>query len=146
MLLKFSTALLTEEAARKAVPPFTKIHGHPSRGDHNILRDKVMQAFSAVDMPDSDHGLIGELAKPAEFQRIMGEDEDYDVPNKPLLYNDTINHDIMSLDEGKMAEAEHLQKLTPWHVRKGTLLGVGDQLRKVLDRNSTNGLRKSHRL
>ena len=144
MLLKFSTALLTKEAAQKAIPPSTKIHGHPPRGDHNKLRDKVLQALGAVDMPDSDHGFIGELAKPAEFRWITGEDEDYDVPYKPLLYDDTINHDIMSPVKVKMAEAEHLQKLTPWHVRKGTLLGGGDQLRKVLDRNSTNGLRKSH--
>ena len=40
----------------------------------------------------------------------------------------------MSPDKIKMAEAEHLQKLTPWHVRKGTLLGVGDQIRKALDK------------
>ena len=65
MLVKFSIALLTEEAAQKAVPPFTKIHGHLSCGDRNMLRDEVLQALSTVDMPDSDHGLIDELAKSA---------------------------------------------------------------------------------
>ena len=37
-------------------------------------------------------------------------------------------------DEVKMVEAEHLEKLTSWHVPKRTLLGVGDQIRKSLDK------------
>ena len=134
MLLKFSTALLTEEAARKAVSPFTKIHGHPSCGDRNAIREEALQALCAVDVPDSDHSLVGELAKPAEFGRITGEADDYDDPDKPLPYSDETDHDAMSPDEIKMVEAEHLQKLTSWHVRKGTLLGVGDQIRKALDK------------
>ena len=134
MLLKFSTTLLTEEAARKAVPPFMKIHGHPSRGDRNAIREEAMQALGAVDVPDSDHGLFGELAKPVEFQCITGEVDDYNESDKPLPYSDEIDHDTMLPDEIKMAEAEHLQKLTSWNVRKGTLLGVEDQLRKALDK------------
>ena len=61
MLLKFSTALLTEEAARKAVPPFTKIHGHPSRGDRNATREEAMQALGVVDVPDSDHSIFTKM-------------------------------------------------------------------------------------
>ena len=106
MLLKFSTALLTEEAARKAVPPFTKIHGHPSRHDRNVLREEVLKALGAVDMPDTDHGLIGELAGTTEYRRITGNGEPYEVPDKPLPYNDQIDHDEMSAEEVKMAEAE----------------------------------------
>ena len=64
------------------------------------------------------------------------------MPDKHLPYNDTINHDIMSPNEVKMAEAEHLQKLTPWYVQKGTLLGVGDQLRKALDKKICKRLEK----
>ena len=48
----------------------------------------------------------------------------------------------MSPDKIKMAEAEHLQKLTSWHVRKGTLLGVGDQIRKALDKKFYKRLEK----
>ena len=125
MLLKFSAALLTEETTRKAVPPLTNIHGHPSRGDRNAIREEAMQALGIVDVPDLDHGLVGEPEKPAEFRRITGEADDYDEPDKPLPYSDEIDHDAMSPDETKMVEAEHLQKLTSWHVRKGTLLGVG---------------------
>ena len=107
------------------MPPFTKIHGHPSRGDRNAIREEALQALCAVDIPDSDHGLVGELAKPTKFRRITRKADDYNEPDKPLPYSDEIDHDVMSLDEIKMAEAEHLQKLTSWHVRKGTLLGVG---------------------
>ena len=141
-ILTFSTALLTEEAARKAVPPFTKIHGHPSCGDHNTLKDEVLQALGAVDVPDSNNGLISELAKPANFKRITGEDEDYDVLDKPLPYDDSIDCNIMSPDKVKMVEAEHIQRLTSWHVRKRTLLGVGDQFRKALDKRFYKRLEK----
>ena len=48
----------------------------------------------------------------------------------------------MSPDEVKMAEAEHLQKLTSWHVRKGALLGVGGQIRKALDKKFYKRLEK----
>ena len=65
------------------MPPFTKIHGHPSRGDRNAIREEALQAL-AVDVLDSDHGLVGELAKPAEFRRITGEADDYNEPGKPL--------------------------------------------------------------
>ena len=58
------------------MPPFTKIHGHPSRGDRNAMREEAMQALGAVDVPDSDHGLVGELAKPAEYRRITREVDD----------------------------------------------------------------------
>ena len=90
-----------------------------------------MQALGAVDVPDSDHGLVGELAKTADFRRITGEVDDYDEPDQPLPYSVEIDHDVMSPDEIKMAEAEHLQKLMSWHVRKGTLLSAGDQIRKA---------------
>ena len=49
------------------MPPFTKIHGHPSRGDRNAIREEAIQALGAVDVPDSDDGLVGKMAKPAEF-------------------------------------------------------------------------------
>ena len=75
MTIKFTTAKLTEEAARKAVPPFTKIHGLPSQGNSNILREEVLQALGVVDMPDTDQGLIGELAKPAKYRCITGDED-----------------------------------------------------------------------
>ena len=143
MLLKFSTTLLTGEAAWKAVPTFTKIHGHPPRGDHNTLRDEMLQALGVVNMPDLDHGLVGGLTKPAEFQWVTGEEENYDIPDtKPLPYEDSIDHDIMSPDKIKIEEAEHIQQLTSWHVRKGTLLRVVDQIRKVLDKKIYKRLKK----
>ena len=49
------------------MPPFTKIHGHPSRGDRNAIREEAIHALGAVDVPDSDDGLVGKMAKPAEF-------------------------------------------------------------------------------
>ena len=142
MLLKFSTALLTEEATQKAVPPFTKIHGHPSRGDRNVLREEALKMLGAVDMPDTKHGLVGELAKPVEFLCITGEEEPYEEPDKPLPYDDQIDHEEMSPEDVKMAEAGHLELLTMWHIRKGTLAGVGEQIPKSLDKNITNGWRK----
>ena len=142
MSLKLSTALLTEQAARKAVPAFTKIHGHPSRGHRNILREEVLKALGIVDMPDTDHRLIGELTKTAEYRRITGEEEEYEEMDKPLPYDEDIDHDNMSPEEVKMAEAQHLQLLTMWHVRKGTLLGVGDQIRKALDQKYHKRLEK----
>ena len=101
------------------MPPFTKIHGHPSRGDRNAIREEALQALGAVDVPDSDHDLVGGLAKPTQFRRITGEVDDYAEPEKPLPYIDEIDHGVMSPKEVKMAEAEHLQKLTSWHVWKG---------------------------
>ena len=59
-----------------------------------------------------------------------------------LSYDDTIDHDIMSPDKVKMAEAEHLQKLMSRCVRKGTLLGVGGQLQKVPDKKIYKRLEK----
>ena len=124
------------------MPPFTKNHGHPSRGDRNAMREEALQALGAVDVPDLGHGLVGKLAKPAEYRHITEREEDYDVPDKSLRYDDEIDHDIMSLDEVEMAEAEHIQKLTSWHVRKGTLLGMGDQIRKALDKKFYKRLEK----
>ena len=93
----------------------------------NILpcpRTHYPPALGAVDVPDSDNGLVGEPVKPAQYQCITGEADDYGKPDKPLPYDNEIDHNIMSPDDVKIAEAEHLQKLTSWHVWKGTLLGV----------------------
>ena len=109
MTITFTTAKLMEEAARKAVPPFTKIHGLPSRGNRNFLREEVLQALGVFDMPDTDHGLIGELAKPAKYRRITGDEDPYTPMDKPLPYDDEIDHDELSPEEVKMAEAEHLE-------------------------------------
>ena len=72
------------------------------------MKDEVLQALGAVDVPDSNNGLISELAKPANFKRITGEDEDYDVLDKPLPYDDSIDCNIMSPDKVKMVEEEHI--------------------------------------
>ena len=79
-------------------------------------------------MPDTDHGLIGELAKPAKYRRITGDKDPYDPMDKPLPYNYDIDYDEWSPEEVKMAEAEHLERQTLWHVLKGTLAGVCEQI------------------
>ena len=102
-----------------------------------------MMALGVVDMLDTKHGLIGELTNPAEFRRVTGKKELYKVMDKSLLYDyDKKDHDEMLLEEIKTTKARHLELLTMWHVQKGTLLDMGQQIRKPLDKRFYKWLAK----
>ena len=99
-------------------------------------------ALGAVDMPDSDHGLIGERTKAAEFRQITGKEDPYSPTKKPLLYDEDIDHDELTREEVKMAEVMHLKLHTLWLICKGALAGVGEQIRAALDKKGYKRLEK----
>lgn len=141
-MVRFETAKLTEKAARDAVPLFTRILGRPERHHRDTLRDEVIEALAAVDVIEDEQNLVGEMTGDAEFRRITESEDDYQEMEKPLPYDTDIDPDAMAPEEVKRREAIHVERQTFWHVRRGTILGVGDRIREALDPKYHQKLKK----
>ena len=97
-MVKFETAKLTEQAARDAVPPFTRILGRPNRQHRDQLRDEAVEALTTVDVIEDEQNLVGELTAGDEYNRITEDEYEYQPMEKPLPYDTDINPDTMSAE------------------------------------------------
>ena len=140
--MKFETAKLTEKAARDAKPPFTGILGRPERQKRDKLRDETIEALAAIDVIKGKQNLVGKVTGDAEFRRITEMEEDYAPIEKPLPYDPAINPDDMTPEEVKRLEKVHVERQTFLHVRRDTILGVGDRIREALDLKYYQKLKK----
>ena len=133
-----------QKDAYKAViaVPYTRIHGKPTRDDYHKLRDEAIVTAAAVENPFEeahDTGVIGDIVEDIEFFAATGQNVPYVEPAEMEMYDPEIT-DVMDTPTRKRREADWSELLEFLAVRKGTLLGVGHNVRGALDTKYTINL------
>ncbi len=147
-----STAKQAETTAHEAVraTPFTRVHGRPTRGDYETLKDEASALASEVEDityawsrdATNEYGLLADILGADEYDELTSIST-YTVPAEPASYDPAVT-DATPTHTRKRREEEWELLRTAWFIRKGFLRGVVDNLRDALDEQYYSQLR--HRL
>ena len=147
-----STAKQAETTAHEAVraTPFTRVHGRPTRGDYETLKDEASALTSEVEDityawsrdATNEYGLLADILGADKYNELTSIST-YTVPAKPASYDPAVT-DATPTHTRKRREEEWELLRTAWFIRKGFLRGVVDNLRDALDEQYYSQLR--HRL
>jgi hypothetical protein len=107
--------------------PFTRIHGRPSQGDYETLKQEasilasedVSYAWSQDTVTNDEYGLLAEIIGSAEYEHQTGIDI-YIEETEPATYDPTIT-DLTSTHPRKRLDEEWERTRTYWYIRKGFL-------------------------
>jgi hypothetical protein len=137
-----STAKHAETTAFDAVcaPPFTRVHGRPTRKNYQTLKDKASALASEVEDitnvwsrdATADYGLLVNMIGVDNYDELTGIDT-YVAPTEPVLYNPAIMNATLTHERKCMEEEWELIR-TSWFICKGFLKGVIDNLHDALDK------------
>jgi hypothetical protein len=138
-----STARTTETTAFENVraTPFTRIHGHPSRSDYEILKQEAATIASEVEdiiYAWSRDDILG--VDEYDHQTVIGT---YVKEMEPDTYDSIIN-DTTPTHMQKCKEEEWECLRTCWYIRKGFLKGVTANLCDTIDKQFYSQLKHCH--
>jgi hypothetical protein len=121
------------------VPPFTRVHGRPTRKDYKILKEDASALPSKVEDVTypwtkdamTNYCLLVDILGFNNYYKLTSIDT-YAIPNKPTSYNPTITNAPLT-HKCKRKEEEWDLLRTAWFIRKGFLKGVENNLCDALD-------------